>query len=329
MVPAHEPLGLDHEDLEGLGGFDVAGRINLLAGELTYSKDELAEYWNMRGMAISLSNVIDHQHHLDCLVIVRIGTNRFSLLYHSGNLATPPPSSAMPFIIQLYSSGMAPDDKSCVSIFSEVDSDYDKCSACIQFLVKNVIGNHNDWSLASLARDFSISDIDLANSGYGLLLSDAFGAGKIKYAYLDLFRCIEHKALRHAQDHFVANFLNDPKGASDDINAMVKSEKKLYSRVISANAAVISGASAVIDSVMISNAYLSAVIGRMDDIPADPNVKSTHIMYAVRNSIAHAKAGDLMVERFSDYEFALSRIVPYVEILALRFAGIELDAALN
>ena len=67
----------------------------------------------------------------------------------------------------------------------------------------------------------------------------------------------------------------------------------------------------------------------MENVPSDPNIKSAHIMYAVRNSIAHAKAGDLMVERFADYEFALSRIVPYVEILALRFAGIELDAALN
>lgn len=329
MTPAHLPLALGHPGLDGLEGFDVAGRIAMTEGELAYSKDELIQYWSLQGQGISLSKVISHPHSLDCLVAVRVGQNRFTLLYHGGDPAVSPPSSAMPFVLMLYASGMAPEGSPCVSIFSDVDADYDACSSCLQFLVENVVGNANQWSLSSLARDFSISDIDIATSGYGLLLSDAFRAGKLKYAYLDLFRCIEHRALKHARDTFLAVFLDDPKGASEDINSLVKSEKKLYSAVITANASVISGASSVIDSVKASNAYLAAVINRIDDLPSEPNVKSTHIMYAVRNSIAHAKAGDLMVERFPDYEFALSQIVPYVEILALRFAGIELDAALN
>jgi hypothetical protein len=328
MTGVHQPLALDHEDLNGLEAFDVAGKIPLHDGDLSYSKVELSAYWVLRGRSDVLVDVVSHQHRLECIVSVRVGQDKFTLLYHTGSAELPPPSSVMPHVMHLHEQTQLLVGHSVVAIFADPGADYAKAKACLHFLIENVIGNRNDWSLSSIARDFSVADSELPSSGYGLLLSDAFRAGRLKYAYLDLFRCIEHKALRHAQDRFVSEFLDDPKRASEDVLAVVRSEKKLYSQVITANAAVIAGASEVIENVRRANSYLGAVIGRMEEIPADPNTKSTHIMYAVRNSIAHAKAGDLMVERYSDYEFALSQIVPYVEILALRFAGIELDAPL-
>lgn len=320
---------IDAAELDGVEPWGVVGEI--LAENLTipYSKADLQAYW--AGLAefgdvhIVSSNV-SHGHNF--LINIRVGSARFTALFHDVGKGVLPPSIAMPQVLSAYSKFDRAALANSVILFSEPSSFSPDQLMCARFILEQIVLKGPIWSLSKLARDFIITTDNIPVSGYGLLIADAFSSAKIKHAYFDLFRCIEHQALISAKISFDASFLNDPKSAVDKISKAVSSERVLYSEVLQKQSAVLNGAANVVDELTKENRYMAELVAKTDNLPVSGVARAAHVLYAVRNSIAHAKAGDLMIERYPDYEAALERLIPYVEVVALRFAGIELDSAL-
>lgn len=160
--------------------------------------------------------------------------------------------------------------------------------------------------------------------------SQSFDASPVKYRFVELYRVFETEYLRDAFRNFESKFFQDPESALNKLASTLKSERsQLYALAEPISEyfeAIFESYSLLKDG---NNRLIWALhrsISRKYGNDFNPSWKAgASVVYALRCAIVHAGEKDVVFEAFADGEVALEKIIPLLELAALRMIGIELS----
>lgn len=319
----------DSEFVRNADDQEVVGEIESQSFRQGYTKADLLALKSFRLNSGAMRIHRQSSRHGQACEYVRfqIMGQSFYAIHHDPNGPGEVPTASLPFLLEAYSTADIDHTRSHTFVLGPPTSP-ETALALSRFIESVVLSGHN-WSILKHARDVYFEPPASGVEIYQRLISDAYSSNLIKYSFFDLFRCIERAALEKLLAKINSDFYNDPSKTIEHAQRSLSSDRLLLEVPLDAQRRIIVAAFERFELLKKTNKFIQALYASLrDSMSSDKFKAGLSLLYKVRCTIAHAKAGDILIEAYSDYEAALEQVTLYVEMAALEYAGFTLDVAL-
>lgn len=162
----------------------------------------------------------------------------------------------------------------------------------------------------------------------GNLLQEALCETRPRWRFIALYRVFESAYLLSVRDAFLKNFFENPKGATSNVGKALESELSQFKEVVQLH-----GLQAYFEEILNeANAIAgnSLLVAVKEEIDAEKNSQApwqvgVSYVYKLRCSIVHAGQKYVVIDRYSDGNAALVKLMPSVEKAVLALLGLSVS----
>ncbi|WP_312135044.1 hypothetical protein [Brevundimonas sp.] len=158
------------------------------------------------------------------------------------------------------------------------------------------------------------------------ILSYAHLCRPIKYAFIEHYRCLEHRFLYEILNKFNSSFINAPHTTLSELTKDLASEMAQFGALQNIDTPLIE---AFYDQVTLSkttNSFASAIFRKINQNAQQLNskkLKGFAAIYYIRCAVVHAGEKDIIFESYQDAEDLLADLLPELSKIALSMSGLR------